>query len=113
MFVQPRGLLPIRASNPSLLPNIGRLLRMLSFETLVLIPRRPLAWREFLLQSWFVARVSIVPTIMLSIPFTVLLVFTFNVLLVDLGAADFSGELSSLEPRRAAARASTPSESCS
>jgi phospholipid/cholesterol/gamma-HCH transport system permease protein len=63
----------------------------LTLDTLVLIPRRPFAWREFLRQSWFVARVSILPTLMLSIPFTVLLVFTFNVLLVEFGAADFSG----------------------
>jgi phospholipid/cholesterol/gamma-HCH transport system permease protein len=60
-------------------------------DTLLTIPRRPFAWREFLLQAWFLARVSILPTLMLSIPFTVLLVFTFNVLLVEFGAADFSG----------------------
>src|ERR1700720_4149187 len=58
--------------------------------------RRPFAWREYLLQSWFVARVSLVPTLMLSIPFTVLTVFTFNVLLVEFGAADFSGTGASL-----------------
>jgi phospholipid/cholesterol/gamma-HCH transport system permease protein len=63
----------------------------MALDTLVAIFRRPFAWREFLLQSWFVARVSILPTLMLSIPFTVLLVFTFNVLLVEFGAADFSG----------------------
>jgi hypothetical protein len=62
-----------------------------ALETLWLIPQRPFAWREFLLQSWFVARVSIVPTVMLSIPFTVLAVFEINILLVELGAADFSG----------------------
>lgn len=60
-------------------------------DTLVAMWRPPFAWREFLLQSWFVARVSILPTLLLSIPFTVLLVFTFNVLLVEFGAADFSG----------------------
>jgi phospholipid/cholesterol/gamma-HCH transport system permease protein len=53
--------------------------------------RPPFAWREFLLQTWFVARVSIAPTLMLSIPFTVLTVFTINILLVEIGAADFSG----------------------
>ena len=63
----------------------------LSLDTLVAIPRRPFALREFLLQSWFVARVSLVPTLMLAIPFTVLLVFTFNVLFLEFGAADLSG----------------------
>ena len=63
----------------------------MTLDTLVAMVRPPFAWREFLLQAWFVARVSIVPTVMLSIPFTVLLVFTFNILLVEFGAADFSG----------------------
>ncbi len=63
----------------------------MALDTFVAIFKPPFAWREFILQTWFVARVSIVPTLMLSIPFTVLLVFTFNVLLVEFGAADFSG----------------------
>ncbi|MGE0220432.1 MlaE family ABC transporter permease [Mycolicibacterium sp.] len=63
----------------------------MTLDVFVLLVRTPFAWREFLLQSWFVARVSILPTLMLSIPFTVLLVFTFNILLTEFGAADFSG----------------------
>lgn len=72
------------------LHSIGDFFAM-ALDTLIAMFRRPFAWREFLAQSWFVARVSILPTLMLSIPFTVLLVFTFNVLLVEIGAADFSG----------------------
>jgi phospholipid/cholesterol/gamma-HCH transport system permease protein len=60
-------------------------------QTLAFIPRRPFAWREFLVQSWFVARVSLLPTLLLAIPFTVLSVFTFNILLAEFGAADYSG----------------------
>ncbi|MEY2525164.1 MAG: phospholipid/cholesterol/gamma-HCH transport system permease protein [Ilumatobacteraceae bacterium] len=63
----------------------------MTLDTFVLIPRRPFAWRDFLKQSWFVARVSLLPTLMLALPFTVLLVFTFNILLIELGAADYSG----------------------
>ena len=63
----------------------------MAIETLILLFKPPFAWREFLLQSWFVARVSLVPTIMLAIPFTVLAVFVLNILLVEFGAADFSG----------------------
>lgn len=63
----------------------------MALDVLMLIPRSPFAWREFLLQAWFVARVSMVPTLMLAIPFTVLMVFTFNILLVEFGAADYSG----------------------
>ncbi|WP_101951119.1 ABC transporter permease [Mycobacterium sp. 3519A] len=60
-------------------------------DTLLTFPRRPFAWQEFLDQSWFVARVSVLPTIFLAIPFSVLTVFTFNLVLLEFGAADFSG----------------------
>jgi phospholipid/cholesterol/gamma-HCH transport system permease protein len=63
----------------------------LSLDTFVLMFKPPFAWREYLLQTWFVARVSILPTLMLTVPYTVLLVFTFNILLIEIGAADFSG----------------------
>lgn len=63
----------------------------MGLDVLTHLPRRPFAWREFLLQAWFVARVSMFPTVMLAIPFTVLMVFTFNILLVEFGAADYSG----------------------
>ena len=63
----------------------------MALDTLVLIPRKPFAWREFLSQSLFVARVSLLPALMLALPFTVLLVFTFNIVLIEFGAADYSG----------------------
>ncbi|QLL07552.1 MlaE family ABC transporter permease [Mycobacterium vicinigordonae] len=62
-----------------------------ALDTLAAMPRRPFAWREFLLQCWFVARVSLVPTMLLAIPFDVLLIFTFNILIIEFGAADYSG----------------------
>jgi phospholipid/cholesterol/gamma-HCH transport system permease protein len=60
-------------------------------DTVVTMFRPPFAWREFLLQAWCVARVSLFPTLMLAIPFTVLTVFILNILLGELGAADLSG----------------------
>lgn len=64
---------------------------LLSAEALAAAVRGPWAWREILEQIWFVARVSIFPTIMLSIPYTVLIVFVLNILLVEIGAGDLSG----------------------
>lgn len=58
------------------------------FTTLV---SRPFAWREFVHQAWFVARVSLLPTLLLSLPYSVLVLYTFNILLAEFGAADFSG----------------------
>ena len=53
--------------------------------------RRPFQFREFLDQTWMIARVSMVPTLLVSIPFTVLVAFTLNILLREIGAADLSG----------------------
>jgi phospholipid/cholesterol/gamma-HCH transport system permease protein len=63
----------------------------LALDTLVAIFKWPFAWRELFAQTWFVARVSLFPAMVLSIPFTVASVFTFNVFLIEIGAADFSG----------------------
>jgi phospholipid/cholesterol/gamma-HCH transport system permease protein len=60
-------------------------------ETFGAMFRRPFAARELLEQIWFVARVSIVPTVVLSIPYTVLIVFTLNIVLIEVGAGDLSG----------------------
>ncbi|WP_420329664.1 MlaE family ABC transporter permease [Mycobacterium lepromatosis] len=53
--------------------------------------RRPFQWSEFVLQCWFIMRVAFLPTVMVSIPLTVLLIFTLNVLLAQFSAADLSG----------------------
>jgi phospholipid/cholesterol/gamma-HCH transport system permease protein len=83
------GVQPARgASQP--IRAVGGFFAM-ALDTLVLMVRPPFAWRELVLQTWFVARVSIVPTLLLSVPFTVITTFIINILLVELGAADFSG----------------------
>ncbi|MDT7768279.1 MAG: phospholipid/cholesterol/gamma-HCH transport system permease protein, partial [Mycobacterium sp.] len=69
----------------------------LSLDILVQMVRPPFAWREFIHQSWFVARVTIVPTFMVSIPFNAFAVFIINILLFEIGAADLSGTGAALE----------------
>jgi phospholipid/cholesterol/gamma-HCH transport system permease protein len=61
---------------------VGGLFAM-SADAVRFVFRRPFQWREFLEQSWFVARVSMAPTVLVS--------FTLNILLRELGAADLSG----------------------
>lgn len=63
----------------------------MSMDTARAAFRRPFQFREFLDQTWMVARVSLVPTLLVSIPFTVLVAFTLNILLREIGAADLSG----------------------
>ena len=64
---------------------------MMSADAVKFLFRRPFQGKEMLEQSWFVARVSLVPTLLVAIPFTVLVSFTLNILLRELGAADLSG----------------------
>jgi phospholipid/cholesterol/gamma-HCH transport system permease protein len=63
----------------------------MTIETGRAIFRRPFQFGEFLEQTWMIARVSLVPTLLVSIPFTVLVAFTLNILLREIGAADLSG----------------------
>ncbi|MGV0815534.1 ABC transporter permease [Mycolicibacterium boenickei] len=72
------------------LEGVGGLFAM-SVDAARFAVRGPFQWREFLDQSWFVARVSLAPTLLVAIPFTVLVSFTLNILLRELGAADLSG----------------------
>src|SRR6201998_2061966 len=91
MLYLPRGKLMAASTGVATPLRGGGVFFRVAVQTLTLMPRRPFAWREFLLQSWFVARVALLPTMMLAIPFTVLAVFTFNILLTEFGAADYSG----------------------
>ena len=63
----------------------------MSLDTFREMFRRPFQFREFLDQTWMIARVSMVPTLLVAIPFTVLVAFTLNILLREIGAADLSG----------------------
>lgn len=53
--------------------------------------RRPVQVAEFGAQCLAIIRVSLLPTVMMAIPFTVLVVFTLNSLLGEIGARDLSG----------------------
>jgi phospholipid/cholesterol/gamma-HCH transport system permease protein len=63
----------------------------MTVDVLVGIFTTPLAWKEYLAQSWFVARVSLLPAVLMMIPYSIINTFIFNILLREFGAADFSG----------------------
>lgn len=60
-------------------------------DTLRAMVRRPFQVTEFLEQVVFVASVSILPAIMVAIPFTVIAIFLINQFLIEVGAMDYSG----------------------
>ena len=63
----------------------------MALETFRVMFKRPLQWREFVQQTWFIARVSIGPAIFVGIPLTCLVTFQFNQVLREVGAIDLSG----------------------
>ncbi|KAB7751928.1 ABC transporter permease [Mycolicibacterium phlei] len=79
-------------TTPAIKPikEIGGFFAM-SLDAMVAALAPPFAFREFVLQTWFVARVSLLPTMMLSIPFCTLVVFMANIMLGEIGASDASG----------------------
>ncbi|MGK2237500.1 MAG: phospholipid/cholesterol/gamma-HCH transport system permease protein [Rhodococcus sp. (in: high G+C Gram-positive bacteria)] len=62
-----------------------------SLATLRAMFRRPFHVREFIEQSWFIAGVSIMPALLMAIPFCMMFVYQINILLAEIGAVDLSG----------------------
>jgi phospholipid/cholesterol/gamma-HCH transport system permease protein len=76
---------PVAAIKP-----IGGFIAM-SLDTLRAVFRRPFQIREFLEQTVFLARVTILPCIFLAVPFLGVTIFFVNQLLAQIGAIDLSG----------------------
>jgi phospholipid/cholesterol/gamma-HCH transport system permease protein len=55
-----------------------------------LVTRR-FRFREFVSQAWFVTTVSFGPSVLMSIPFCVVIVFQINQILIQIGAVDLAG----------------------
>jgi phospholipid/cholesterol/gamma-HCH transport system permease protein len=62
-----------------------------SLDTFAAMTRRPFPVGEFLGQIAFLVNVTIVPTILLTLPFCAIIVFLINQLLIQLGATDIAG----------------------
>ena len=52
----------------------------MTLDTLSVMMRRPIVWREFFLQVSLIVRVAALPTLMLAIPFAVMVIFEFMLL---------------------------------
>lgn len=81
----------------ALADSIGRALRPAGaffaflMDTMRALIRRPFQWHETLEQITFVAGVSIIPALMVTLPLCVIVVFLLNQLLIEVGATDLSG----------------------
>jgi len=68
----------------------------LSLDTLRMLFKRPFQFREFIDQSWFIASVTILPTMLVSIPFGAVIALQLGNLTRQLGAQSFTGSASVL-----------------
>ena len=64
---------------------------LMSADAVKYLFQRPFFWREFLEQAWFIASVSIMPALLMAIPFCMMFVYQINILLAEIGAVDLSG----------------------
>ncbi len=91
MVTAPTGLASyLRYQTTPALTAVGGFFRMIALTGRALF-RMPFQWREFIVQCWFIMRVALLPTIMVSVPLTAQVIFLLNILLTQFGAADLSG----------------------
>jgi len=82
-----------KAAGP--IKGLGDVLAM-ALDALVILFTKRFSWREAVLQAWFITRVSLVPTLLVMLGFTLLVIFEINLLLSDLGALDLSGGIAGI-----------------
>ncbi|MPY99020.1 MAG: ABC transporter permease [Actinophytocola sp.] len=78
-----------------MLEQTGRLFA-LGLDVIRLTFQRPFQSREFIQQAWFIAGVSILPTMLVSIPFGAVVSLQLGSLVSQLGAESFTGAVSVL-----------------
>ena len=60
------------------------------------IVRGRFSWSEFVLQAWFMTRVSLLPTILVAIPFGVITSVQIGAVAAQIGATSFSGAVNGI-----------------
>lgn len=79
----------------------------LALDVLRLIPKRPFQLEEFITQTWFIIKVTIVPSALVSIPFGATIALQLGSLTQQVGAQSFTGAAGVLATVQQAAPIST------
>jgi phospholipid/cholesterol/gamma-HCH transport system permease protein len=95
------GLLDGRFSPTRPLAASGNLFAF-ALDVIRSLPKRPFQIREFIEQAWFIARVTILPTALVAIPFGAVIALQLGSLTRQLGAQSFAGSASVLAVLREA-----------
>ena len=83
----------VTAAKPARL--LGNVFAMF-LDAVVILFTKPFSWREAIQQAWFITRVSLIPTLLVMLGFTLLVIFEINLLLKDLGALDLAGGIAGI-----------------
>jgi phospholipid/cholesterol/gamma-HCH transport system permease protein len=86
---------PLGRQLGDLVDGVGGLV-MFSIKTIRAVPARPFQTREFIQQTEFIAFVSVLPALLVSIPFGAVIALQLGNLTAQLGAESFTGAASAL-----------------
>jgi phospholipid/cholesterol/gamma-HCH transport system permease protein len=81
---------PYAVKAGSVFNGIGGLVG-LSLDVVMALIKPPFPWEEFLNQTWFAAKVCIVPATLLAVPYSIISAFGWYRLFGEFGAGDFGG----------------------
>jgi phospholipid/cholesterol/gamma-HCH transport system permease protein len=100
------GIASVRRRSRAGVETSGNLL-VLAVESVVAaatdIVHRRFSWTEFMLQAWFMTRVSLLPTILVAIPFGVIISVQIGAVASQVGATSFMGAVNGIGILRQAA----------
>ena len=100
------GLAALRTRSRKGVETGGNLV-VLGVEALVAVAtdivQRRFSWSEFMLQAWFMTRVSLLPTILVAIPFGVIISVQIGAVASQVGATSFMGAVNGIGILRQAA----------
>ena len=106
MAVVGTGLASVRTRSRTGVETSGKLV-VLAIESVTAavsdIAHRRFSWTEFLLQAWFMTRVSLLPTILVAIPFGVIISVQIGAVASQVGATSFMGAVNGIGILRQAA----------
>jgi phospholipid/cholesterol/gamma-HCH transport system permease protein len=96
----------LRSTASASLTTAGRMIAMMLDTAVLLVEslwKRTFPWREFLDQAWFLASVSLLPTILIAIPFGMVVVLEVGGLAGQIGATSYVGAVDAIGTVRDAA----------
>src|SRR5438105_248005 len=90
---------PLIDSGTASVNTLGRLAAMILDSGMLLVEsivKRTFPWKEFLNQAWFLTSVSVLPTLLIAIPFGMVVVLEVGGLAQQIGATSYVGAVDAI-----------------